>query len=185
MPAYQLANRIRTREISVREVIEAHLAQIEVQNPRLNAICTLDAAGARSRAVEADAALDRGEVWGPLHGIPVTIKDLFETQGLRTTAGFPELTNYVPTQDAPTVTRLRQAGTIILGKTNSSKAGSDYQSSNELFGQTNNPWDLTRTPGGSSGGGASAVSAGLSSLVFVVITVAQFASPLTFAAFMA
>ncbi len=164
LPAHQLAAFVRSRETSARMLLEAHLAQIEVKNPHLNAICTLDIEGARARAREADAALERGEVWGPLHGVPVTIKDLFQTRGILTTAGFAELADYVPTRDAPTVTRLRQAGAIVLGKTNGPRAGGDYQSSNGIFGRTNNPWDLSRTAGGSSGGGASALSAGLSSL---------------------
>lgn len=163
-PAHQLAVAIRSRRISVRMLVEAHLARIEAKNPLLGAICTLDIAGARDRARVADAALERGEVWGPLHGVPVTIKDLLQTQGLRTTAGFTELADYIPAADAPTVTRLRQAGAIVLGKTNSPRAGGDYQSSNPIFDRTSNPWDLSRTAGGSSGGGASALSAGLSSL---------------------
>ncbi|HSB11237.1 MAG TPA: amidase family protein [Blastocatellia bacterium] len=160
----ELATGIRQRHVSATEVLEGYLAQIARHNPALNAIVTLDEERARRRAQDADAALARGEVWGPLHGIPITIKDSIETAGLRTTSGFPPLTDYVPSTDAPVVARLRAAGAIILGKTNLPTMAGDGQTDNPIFGRSNNPWDLTRTPGGSTGGGGAAVAAGLSPL---------------------
>jgi amidase len=162
--AQELATGIRQRQVSATEVLEAYLAQIAHHNPALNAIITLDEERARARAKEADVALARGEVWGPLHGVPVTIKDSIETAGLRTTSGFPPLADYIPSTDAPVVARLRAAGAIILGKTNLPTLAGDGQTDNPLFGRSNNPWDVTRTPGGSTGGGGAAVAAGLSPL---------------------
>ncbi|MFM7218708.1 MAG: amidase, partial [Nodosilinea sp.] len=162
--AQQLAELIRTGQVSAVEVLAAHLAQIAQHNPRLNAICTLDAERARARAQQADAALAKGESWGVLHGVPVTIKDIFETADLRTTAGYIPLKDYLPRQDATVVARLRAAGAIILGKTNLAELGGDFQSTNSLFPRVNNPWKLDYTPGGSSGGSAAAVAAGLSPL---------------------
>jgi amidase len=163
-PAHELAATIHARRVSAVEVLDAHLAQIALANPALNAIVTLDEEGARKRAREADAALARGEVWGPLHGVPVTIKDSFATAGLRTTSGYPPLTDYIPVEDATVVARLKAAGAIVLGKTNLPLLVHGFQSDNPVFGRTNNPWDLTRTPGGSTGGGAAALAAGLSPL---------------------
>jgi amidase len=162
--AQELATRIRQRQVSATEVLDAHLAQIARYNSPLNAIVTLDEERARTRAKEADTALARGEVWGPLHGVPITIKDAIETAGVRTTGGFPPLADYVPTRDAPVVARLRAAGAIILGKTNLPVLSADYRADNPIFGRTNNPWDLGRTPGGSTGGGAAALAAGLTPL---------------------
>src|SRR5262244_1674108 len=164
MTAQELATSICHRQVSATEVLEAHLAQIARYNPPLNAIVTLDEERARTRAKEADKALARGEVWGPLHGVPITIKDAIETAGLRTTGGFPPLADYVPSRDAPVVARLRAAGAIILGKTNLPVLSADYRADNPIFGRTNNPWDLGRTPGGSTGGGAAALAAGLTPL---------------------
>ena len=160
--ATELAAALRARRVAARELIELHLARIARYNPSLNAICTLDEAGARRRAQEADAALARGESWGPLHGVPMTIKDALETAGLRTTGGHPPLKDYIPAVDAPAVARLRTAGAILLGKTNVPPLSADYRADNPIFGRTNNPWHLERTPGGSTGGGAAAVAAGLS-----------------------
>jgi amidase len=160
--ATELAAALRARRVAARELIELHLARIARHNPSLNAICTLDEAGARRRAEAADAALARGEPWGALHGVPMTIKDALETAGLRTTGGHPPLKDYVPTHDAPAVARLRGAGAILLGKTNVPPLSADYRADNPIFGRTNNPWHLERTPGGSTGGGAAAVAAGLS-----------------------
>lgn len=157
-----MAAALRARRVSATDLIEQHLARIARHNPALNAICTLDATAARRRAREADAALEAGELWGPLHGVPMTIKDALETAGVRTTAGHPPLKDYVPLRDAPAVARLRSAGAILLGKTNVPPLSADYRADNPIFGRTNNPWDLTRTPGGSTGGGAAAVAAGLS-----------------------
>jgi amidase len=157
----ELAAAIRAGQVSATEVLEAHLAQIERHNPALNAIVVMDAEGARARAREAHEALARGEVWGPLHGVPFTLKDAHSTAGMRTTVGFPPLADYVPQEDSTVVARLREAGGILVGKTNVAMMLADYQSSNPLFGRTNNPWNLGRTPGGSSGGAAAALAAGM------------------------
>ena len=159
--AAELAAAIRARRVTAREVVDLYLARIERHNGALNAVCTLDAEGARQRAREADQALAGGELWGPLHGVPMTIKDALETAGLRTTGGHPPLRDYVPRKDASAVARLKRAGAILLGKTNVPPLSSDYRADNEIFGRTNNPWNLERTPGGSSGGAAAAVAAGL------------------------
>jgi amidase len=162
--ARQLAQMIRDRQVSAVEVLEAYLAQITQHNSKLNAICTLDKKNARIRAEQADKAIANGENWGALHGVPVTIKDIFETAGLRTTAGYIPLKDYIPQQDATVVSRLRSAGAVIMGKTNMAELAGDYQSTNALFPRVNNPWNLDYTPGGSSGGSAAAVAAGLSPL---------------------
>jgi amidase len=124
---------IRDQEVSSVEVVDAYLEQIKKHNNKLNAIATLDAEKAIKRAKEADQALARGENWGALHGVPITVKDTFETAGLRTTAGYKPLRNHTPTQDATVVARLRQSGAILLGKTNLAEMASDYQSTNDLF----------------------------------------------------
>lgn len=162
--ATQLAQMIRDKEVSAVEVLDAYLKQIDKYNGSINAIATLNTERARNRAIEADEALANGENWGALHGVPVTIKDTLETAGLLTTAGYPPLKNYIPSEDATTVARLKAAGAIILGKSNPAKLAGDYQTNNPLFGQTNNPWNLERTVGGSSGGSASAIAAGFSPL---------------------
>ncbi|MEC4817887.1 MAG: amidase [Scytonema sp. PMC 1069.18] len=161
---HKLAQMIRDREVSAVEVLDAHLTQVAKHNSKLNAICTLDEDNARTRAKQADEALARGENWGILHGVPITIKDIFETAGLLTTAGYIPLKDYVPTQDATAVARLKAAGAVIFAKTNMAELASDYQSTNSLFPRVNNPWNLDYTPGGSSGGSAAAVAAGLSPL---------------------
>jgi amidase len=161
LPAHQLAALIRERKVSARELLEAHLAQVGRHNRRLNAIVTLDEEGARERARQADEALARGEVWGPLHGVPLTIKDSFKTAGVRTTSGYRRLLNHVPTQDATVVARMKAAGAIVFGKTNLPTLTLDLQTNSNLFGRTSNPWDETRTPGGSTGGGAAALAAGM------------------------
>ena len=162
--ASQLARMIREGEVSSVEVSNAFLQQMEKHNSKINAIATLDAAKAKQRAVEADEALAKGEYWGALHGVPITIKDTFETKGLLTTAGYKPLKDYIPDRNATVVERLRQSGAIILGKSNLAEMASDFQSSNELFGKVNNPWNLNYTPGGSSGGSAAAIAAGFSAL---------------------
>jgi amidase len=162
--ATELLADLRDRKLSCRELLEHQLGRVERLNPRLNAIVTLDAERARRRADEADAALARGERWGPLHGLPMTVKDCFETAGLRTTAGAPQLADHVPTRDAVAVARLRAAGAVIFGKTNTPTLAMDWQTHNPVFGTTGNPFDLARTPGGSSGGSAAAVAAGLAPL---------------------
>ena len=162
--AHEVATAVRERHVSAVEVAHTYLARIARHNPALNAIVTLNEEGALARAKEADAALGRGEIWGPLHGVPVTIKDSFATAGLRTTSGYRPVANHIPTVDAIVVARLRAAGAIILGKTNLPMLVHGFQSDNAIFGRSNNPWDLERTPGGSTGGGAAALAAGLSAL---------------------
>ncbi len=162
--ASQLAQMIRHQEVSAVEVLNAHLEQIEKYNHKINAIVTLNREKAIQRAIEADEALAKGENWGVLHGVPVTIKDLLETADLTSTAGYLPLKNYIPCENATTVARLQTAGAIILGKTNTPQFGGDYQTKNPLFGRTNNPWGLDYTVGGSSGGSASAMAAGFSPL---------------------
>lgn len=162
--ASSLATMVRQREISATELLDLQLERVAELNPGLNAIVTLDAEGARQQAKNADAALAHGEVIGPLHGVSITIKDAWATGGLRTTSGNPPWSDFVPETDAPVVARLRAAGAIILGKTNLPTLSFDFQSDNPIFGRTNNPWDVTRTPGGSGGGGGAAVAAGLSPL---------------------
>ncbi len=158
----QLATAIRAGRVSATEVLEAHLAQIDKHNPALNAIITMDAGRAYERAREADKALARGEVWGPLHGVPFTLKDAHATAGMRTTTGFPPLANYVPQQDSPVAARLKAAGGNLMGKTNVHMMLADpAQSINPIFGRTKNPWNIERTPGGSGGGAAAALAAGM------------------------
>ena len=154
---------IRKGEISSRELLELLIARIEKINPDLNAVITFDLEGARRLADQADAKLKDGELTGPLHGIPVTIKDALETKGLRSTGGASELHNNIPSKDAPVVAAVKEAGAIVFGKTNLPRWSGDFQSFNEMFGTTVNPWDSERVPGGSSGGAAAAVAAGLSS----------------------
>ncbi|HEX5691746.1 MAG TPA: amidase [Roseiflexaceae bacterium] len=162
--ATDLAEMIRTRQVSAIEVLEAQLAHIAAHNPALNAVVTLDEAGARERARSADAALAKGEEWGPLHGVPMTLKDAHAVAGMRTTCGFPPLADYVPPEDGSAAARLKAAGAIIMGKTNVPTLLADAQTDNPIFGRTNNPWDLARTPGGSSGGACAAVAAGMTPL---------------------
>jgi amidase len=139
-----------------------YLERVERYNPRLNAIVHLKADEARRRADEADAAFGRGQVWGPLHGLPMTIKELFEVEGFRWTAGDPQFAERVAEVNAPAVQALIDAGAVVFGVTNSPLNGLDAQTFNEVYGTTNNPWDLARSPGGSSGGAAAALAAGLS-----------------------
>jgi amidase len=164
MSAGELAQKIRSRQVTSLEVVDAYLAQIAKYNGKLNAIVTLDKDGARQRAKEADRALAQGIIWGPLHGVPITIKDNIAVAGMKTTSSLPALAHYMPAADAPVVERLRKAGAIIMGKTNLPVFAMDLQTNSPVFGLTNNPWDLARTPGGSSGGAAAAVAAGLSAL---------------------
>jgi amidase len=159
--ATDLAGVIRRREASAVEVVEAHLARINEVNGAINAIVTRCDDRALERARAADAALCRGDLWGPLHGVPITIKDAFATAGIRTTLGHTPFADNIPDQDATPVARLLAAGAVLLGKTNMPPFGLNYQCDNELFGRTNNPWDLGRTPGGSSGGSTAAVATGM------------------------
>jgi amidase len=161
LTARELAGRIRAKELSAREVLEAHLAQIERVNPRVNAIVTLVADQARVAAATADETLSRGQTPGPLHGLPIAHKDLVETKGIRTTFGSPIFAENVPDRDALIVQRIRAAGAITIGKTNTPEFGAGSQTFNPVFGATLNPWDTTKTCGGSSGGAAVAISAGM------------------------
>jgi amidase len=158
-----LASAIRERSISSRELLELYVRRLDRLNPSLNAVVTLDLDRARQAARAADDQTAAGAPLGPLHGLPVTIKDAIETAGIRSTGGAIELRDHVPGADAPAVARLKAAGAIVYGKTNVPRWSGDMQTYNEIFGTTNNPWDLARTPGGSSGGPAAAVAAGLTS----------------------
>ena len=162
--ATDLVQLLRDGVISGRELLERSLARIEETNPALNAVVTLAPDRARREADLADEARADGRQLGPLHGLPVTIKDSIETEGIRTTSGHAGFSEHVPSADAPAVARLRAAGAIVFGKTNLPEMAADCQSYNNLFGTTNNPWDLSRTPGGSSGGAATAIATGMSAL---------------------
>jgi amidase len=164
LPASELVARLRSGEIGSAELLERYLSRIEALNASVNAVVTVDSERARRDAHRADEAVARGEPLGPLHGVPMTIKDSIETEGMRTTSGAPELANHVPVADAPAVARLRAAGAVIFGKTNLPTYAGDVQTFNPLFGTTNNPWDPRRSSGGSSGGAAAAVAAGLTAL---------------------
>ncbi len=164
LTAIDLAKKIRQREISSRETLDYFLARVATLDKTINSVVTIDAERARAEADAADAALARGAVRGPLHGVPMTIKDSFQTAEMRTTSGAPELANFIPQEDAWPVARLREAGAVIFGKTNLPIYAGDLQSYNAVFGTTNNPHDLTRTPGGSSGGSAAALACGLTPL---------------------
>ena len=157
--ASELAAAIQSKKLSSKEVVEAHLERIAAVNPKLNAIVQLTADSARKEADEADAALARGEIRGPLHGVPMTIKDTLETAGVICTGGTKGRANYVPKADATAVARLRAAGAIFLGKTNVPELAGAIESDNLIYGRTNNPYDLARTPGGSSGGEAAIIAA--------------------------
>ena len=155
---------IRGREVSASELMQAHLSRTAAVNPELNAIVTLVADGALADAQQADDALSRGDRVGPLHGLPVAHKDLVLTRGIRTTFGSPIFSSFVPDQNALLVDRLHAAGAITVGKTNTPEFGAGSQTFNAVFGSTRNPWDLEKTCGGSSGGAAVALSAGMVAL---------------------
>jgi amidase len=160
--ASELAAGLREGAFSAREVMEAHLGRIEAVNPRVNAIVTLvEPEQALAAADAADARRARGEPLGVLHGLPWAVKDLEETAGLRTTYGSPLFAGHVPEADSLMVARLKRAGAIVIGKTNTPEHGAGSQTFNRVFGVTRNPYDLARTPGGSSGGAAAAVAAGM------------------------
>lgn len=157
--ATELSERLRSRTLSSVDLLDLYLARIEEHDPALGAVVTRDIEGARTKALEADRRLAAGEP-GELLGLPVTIKDAWEVAGLRTTAGAPILRDHVPQQSATAVARLQAAGAIVFGKTNVPPFSGDVQTDNQIFGRTQNPWDLGRTPGGSSGGAAVAVACG-------------------------
>ena len=161
LTARELAARIRKRELSAREVMNEHLAQIERVNPKVNAIPTLLPERAMAGALAADEALARGAEPGPLHGLPIAHKDLVDTARIRTTYGSPIYSDHVPDRDALIVERIRAAGAITIGKTNTPEFGAGSQTFNTVFGATLNPYDTTRTCGGSSGGAAVALACGM------------------------
>ena len=163
-PAHELAELIRTRALSPVEVVQAHLNRIEEVNPRLNAIVIFPQEDPLALAREAEAAVMRGDELGPLHGVPFTLKDCIETAGLRITLGSRVMEDSVSEQDALVYTRLKQAGGILLGKTNMPEFALWWETGNLVFGLTRNPWNLEHTAGGSSGGEASAVASGMSPL---------------------
>jgi amidase len=164
LSATAIAKKIRQRELSSREAVDYFLARIAALDKPINSVVTIDAERARAAAESADTTLAQDGPRGPLHGVPMTIKDSFQTVGLRTTSGAPELAKYIPEEDAWPVARLREAGAVILGKTNLPIYAGDLQSYNEIFGTTNNPYDVSRTPGGSSGGSAAALACGFTPL---------------------
>ena len=161
LTATELARRIRARQVSARDVMAAHLAQIERVNPQVNAIVTLQADQAMEQAARADEAQARGAALGPLHGLPVAHKDLFLTRGMRTTFGSLVYRDFVPQQSSLVVERQQEAGALTIGKTNTPEFGAGSQTFNAVFGATRNPYDLAQTCGGSSGGAAAALACGM------------------------
>jgi amidase len=159
--ASELVAALATGDLSSVELVDHVLARIDEVNPPLNAVVHVDPDRARRDAKAADAARARGEDLGPLHGLAITVKDVWETEGMVTTSGAPELRDHVPTNDAVAVARLRAAGAVVVGKTNTPLYAGDNQTFNEVYGRTNNPWAVDRTTGGSSGGAAAAVAAGI------------------------
>ena len=145
--AHELARSVRAGEISSRELLDAFVDRVERLNGHVNAVVTFDLDRARAAAERADEALARGDALGPLHGLPITVKDAIETEGIRSTGGATELTDHVPAADAVAVARLKAAGAIVFGKTNVPRWSGDLQTYNDIFGTTNNPWDFGRVPG--------------------------------------
>lgn len=162
--AHDLAARIRSKEIGCRELLEYYLARVERFNPALNAIIATDFDRARGDADAADAAVAKGEIWGALHGVPMTFKESYDAAGMPTTWGLEELRDNIAAVDSVPVARMRAAGAVVFGKTNVPVMLADWQSYNPVYGTTNNPWDLSRTPGGSSGGSAAALASGMTAL---------------------
>ena len=162
--ASELTDLIGRGEISSLDLLNQYLDRIQRYNDDLNAVIAMDITAARTRATKADKAIAQGEKWGPLHGLPMTVKDVFEVVDMPATSGDPKLKDYIPQRNALAVQRLIDAGAIIFGKTNVPYHAMDIQSYNQIYGTTNNPWDLSRTPGGSSGGSAAALAAGFTSL---------------------
>src|SRR5262252_10906657 len=161
LSAVEMARLIRTKKLSAREALALHLKQIEAVNPKVNAIVTLVPEMAATAAAKADEMQARKETLGPLHGLPVAHKDLLETKGIRTTFGSPLYKDNIPTEDDLVVERMRRAGAILIGKTNTPEFGAGSQTFNKVFGATLNPYDATKTCGGSSGGAAVALACGM------------------------
>jgi amidase len=164
LSATQLLKKLKSREISAVALLEHFLDRVERLNPDINAVVVLDRRNALRRAEKADQALAKGEDWGPLHGLPITVKESIAVAGMPHTGGSCERKHVVPGHHADVVQSLIDAGAVVFGKTNIPRFGMDFQSYNEVYGQTNNPWDLRLTPGGSSGGAAAAIAAGMSGL---------------------
>ena len=164
--ASELGRMLRAREISSAELTEHFISRIEEHNPKINAVVATDFDGARAAAKEADEALAKGEDKGPLHGLPFTIKDAYEVKGMVSTGGAPVWKDHVPSKSADAIQRLQDAGAIVFGKTNVPYLSGDLQSYNEIYGTTNNPWNLECGPGGSSGGSAAALAAGFTAAEF-------------------
>jgi len=162
LSAVSMAEQIRRKELSPVGLVEAHLDRIQTLNPKLNAFVQVDAEGARRQARAAEAAAMRDQIAGPLHGVPLSIKSSMNVSGMRCESGTRLRAGQVASQDAPLVARLRAAGAIILGVTNTPELLMAWETDNLLYGRTNNPWDVARTPGGSSGGEAAAIAAGCS-----------------------
>jgi amidase len=162
--ALALAADIKSRKIGCEEMLEHFSSRVERINPDLNAIVVNDVDRARLRAREADAAIARGEFWGPLHGVPITVKESFDIVGLPTTWGIPELKDNYPSANAVAVDRLLGAGAVIFAKTNVPTLLANWQTFNPIYGTTNNPWNQALSPGGSSGGSSAALAAGLTGL---------------------
>jgi amidase len=165
LSAIEMARLIRAKKLSAREALADHLKQIERVNPKVNAIVTLVADMAAEAAAKADEMQAHKQTLGPLHGLPVAHKDLLETQGIRTTFGSPLFKDYIPAEDDIVVERMRRAGAIIIGKTNTPEFGAGSQTFNKVFGATHNPYDLTKTCGGSSGGAAVSLACGFAPVV--------------------
>jgi amidase len=179
--ATDVARRLRLKDLSSRELTEMLLTRIEAVNPAMNAVVELQGEAAFREAVAADNATARGDAAGPLHGVPMTIKDSFNVAGLHTTWGNPAFKDFVADSDSTVARRLRRAGAIIVGKTNVAFMLGDFgQTANELYGVTNNPWDTTRTPGGSTGGAAAALSAGMTFLEYGTDLVGSIRIPASF-----
>ena len=159
-PLTELVAALRTAEVSARELLDLHLDRIERLDGPINSVVTIEPERARAEASAIDEARAGGRDVGPLGGVPITVKDAITTADIRSTGGAHELRDHVPTVDATVVDTVRRAGAVVFGKTNVPRWSGDYQSYNEMFGTTNNPWDLERTPGGSSGGPAAAVAMG-------------------------
>src|SRR5581483_11951396 len=162
--AKQLAAAVRKKKIGCLELLDLYLKRVEAYNPELNAIIATDIEGARKRAKAADKAVKAGKKLGPLHGVPMTIKESFDVVGYSSTYGDPAFKNYLPKTNSLLAQRMIDAGVNLFGKTNVPLNLADWQSYNEIYGVTNNPWDLSRTPGGSSGGSGAALAAGLTGI---------------------
>ena len=162
--AHEILKKLKQKEVSAQEVLESFLKQVEAVNPSINAVVALDAERALEKAKKADKKSASRSKLGSLHGLPMTIKDAFEVEGIVSTGGNPAWQDNIPKRNAEAVQRLVDAGAIIFGKTNVPFLSADMQSFNKIYGTTNNPWDLERTPGGSSGGSAAALAAGMTPL---------------------